>query len=286
MTQSDFNNIPIHELDTANVGIQVKNIAHKNHYDFTTQHRHHYFELMFFIEGGGVNLIDFVEYEVKSNSCYIIYPNQIHLLNRAPGSHGVVIQFKRESIISAKLQRLLQEQAWSGKGAELFQEDEALMKKTLSLVDALTTSSDEDSTYCLETRQHLLHAIIFDLFSTVNKNEKTEILANDIYQFLQLIDTHFKDEQKVSFYLDQLSISDKKLSQLSKKFTGTSPLQVIHKRILLEAKRLLVAGEQSHKEIAYDLGFDSPASFSAFIKKKTGLTASEVQAQMAEIHKQ
>jgi hypothetical protein len=32
-------------------------------------------------------------------------------------------------------------------------------------------------------------------------------------------------------------------------------------------------------------GFDSPASFSAFVKKKTGLTASEIQAQVAEIHK-
>jgi AraC family transcriptional activator of pobA len=286
VAQSDFNNIPIHKLDTANTAIQVKSIDHKNHYDYTTQHRHHYFELMFFLGGGGKNLIDFVEYEVKSNSCFIIYPNQIHLLNRAPGSHGVLIQFKRESIVSAKLQRLLQEQAWSGKGAELFQENETLMKKTLGLVKALNTSSEDDSTYCNETRQHLLHAIIFDLFSIVNRQTKTEALENDIYQFLQLIDMHFKEEQKVSFYLSELAISDKKLAQLSKKYTGTSPLQVIHKRILLEAKRLLVAGEQSHKEISYELGFDSPASFSAFIKKKTGLTASEVQAQMAEIHKQ
>ena len=47
---------------------------------------------------------------------------------------------------------------------------------------------------------------------------------------------------------------------------------------------MLATGNQPHKEIAYELGFDSPASFSAFIKKKTGLTASEIQTQVAEIH--
>ncbi|MBL4703310.1 MAG: helix-turn-helix domain-containing protein [Flavobacteriales bacterium] len=283
MANSDYNNIPIHKLDTANVAIQVKSIGHENHYDYTTQHRHHYFEIMFFVGGGGKNLIDFVEYEVKSNACYIIYPNQIHLLNRAPGSHGVLIQFKRESIVSAKLQRLLQERAWSGKGAVLFENNAGIMKTMLNLVNALNPNSKEDSAYCMESRQHLLHAILFDLFSVVNQDAPVD-LENDIYQFLQLIDAHFKEEQQVSFYLSRLSVSDKKLAQLSKKYTGISPLQVIHKRILLEAKRLLVAKEHSHKEIAYDLGFDSPASFSAFIKKKTGLTASEIQAQVTEIH--
>ncbi|MFN5318711.1 MAG: helix-turn-helix domain-containing protein [Bacteroidia bacterium] len=62
-------------------------------------------------------------------------------------------------------------------------------------------------------------------------------------------------------------------------------MQVIHNRILLEAKRLLLFEKGSHKEIAYDLGFDSPASFSAFIKLKTGHAPSELAKQLTEIHK-
>ena len=82
-----------------------------------------------------------------------------------------------------------------------------------------------------------------------------------------------------------VQISQKKLSTLAKKHHGATPLQVIHHRILLEAKRLLTFGEQSHKEIALDLGFDNPAAFSAFIKKRTGRTASELQLEVAEIHR-
>jgi AraC family transcriptional activator of pobA len=53
---------------------------------------------------------------------------------------------------------------------------------------------------------------------------------------------------------------------------------------LSEAKRLLLFEKGSHKEIAYDLGFDSPTSFSAFIKTKTGLSPSELSKQLSEIH--
>ena len=49
-------------------------------------------------------------------------------------------------------------------------------------------------------------------------------------------------------------------------------------------KRLLLFGDLTHKNIAYDLGFDSPSSFSAFIKKKTGFTPSEIQAQVNKSH--
>jgi AraC family transcriptional regulator, transcriptional activator of pobA len=278
--------IPTHSLDAAQDPILVRSIDHQNHYDFTRQHRHSYFEVMFFQQGGGINLIDFIEYEVKSNACYLIYPGQIHLLNRAPGSYGFVIQFQLSAIASAPLQRLLQEKAWSGLGAVMFEEHAASMHEAMRLVELIGACADSTAIYRRETQQHLLQALIYELFSMGNAKRMATPLDLDFYQFLQLIDQHFKENQNVGFYLDRLPISEKKLAILAQKYLGRSPLQIIHQRILLEAKRLLVSGNLPHKEIAYDLGFDSPASFSAFIKKKTGLTASEIQAQVTEIHKQ
>ncbi len=266
--------------------IQVHRIDHKNHYDYTQQHRHSYFEIMFFLHGGGKNLIDFVDYEVKSNACYLIYPGQIHLLNRAPGSHGYVIQFQISAIASLPLQRLLQEQAWSGLGAVFFEEHEPSMHNAMQIVELIGGCAQSKSLYRRESQQHLLQALLFDLFSVRSTKTEVKPLDFDFYLFLQLIDVHFKGNQNVGFYLERLHISEKKLAVLSQKYLGLSPLQIIHQRILLEAKRLLVTGQQPHKEIAYDLGFDSPGSFSAFMKKKTGHTASEIQVQMTEIHKQ
>lgn len=281
----DDKQILTHGFDSPKDPIQLKRIRHKNHYDFTKLHRHSYFEVMFFHEGGGKNLIDFAEYDVKSNGCYIIYPDQVHLLNRAPSSYGYLIQFQRTSIVSPQLQRLLQERAWSGIGAVLFEEDEKSLNRAMAIVDRLVVYSNSDSIYKKEITQHLLHCLLFDLCSISDEKKNVHTIESEFHHFQQLVDQHFKEEQTVGFYIDQLGIGEKKLAAISKRHMGISPLQVVHKRILLEAKRQLVFGGKAHKEIAYELGFDSPASFSAFIKKKTGLTASEIQAQVSEIHK-
>ncbi len=278
--------IPTHSLEPAVDPIQVRSIDHQNQYDFTRHHRHSYFEVMFFEQGGGKNLIDFVEYEVKSHACYLIYPGQIHLLSRVPGSHGYLTQFQLASIASPQLLRLLQEKAWSGQGAVLFEEDQEAMRKAMPFVELIGCHAQSQAPHRRETQQHLLQAMLYALFSLTTTTKTSPAIDADFYQFLQLIDLHFKQNQTVRFYLDRLPITEKKLAALTQKLRGLSPLQIIHQRILLEAKRMLVTGNQAHKEIAYDLGFDSPASFSAFIKKKTGLTASEIQAQMTEIHKQ
>ena len=115
------NDIPSHNLESGSDPIEVRKIMHKNHYDFTRQHRHTYFEIICFEKGGGKNMIDFVEYNVKDYSCHIVYPGQVHLLNRAPGSHGFVIQFQSPSITSLSLQRLLQTRSWSGNHSVFFE---------------------------------------------------------------------------------------------------------------------------------------------------------------------
>jgi AraC-like DNA-binding protein len=104
-------------------------------------------------------------------------------------------------------------------------------------------------------------------------------------EFNALLEANYKNQSTVNFYTSRLNVTDKKLASTTKKYTGLSPLQVIHNRILLEAKRLLLFDDVSQKEIGYTLGFDSPASFSAFIKNKTGLPPSELAIQLKYIYK-
>jgi AraC family transcriptional activator of pobA len=47
-------------------------------------------------------------------------------------------------------------------------------------------------------------------------------------------------------------------------------MQMVHARILLEAKRQLCYTSNSVSEIAYALGFDDPAYFTRFFSQRTG----------------
>lgn len=94
---------------------------------------------------------------------------------------------------------------------------------------------------------------------------------NLLRQFNVLVETHYKEEHSVSFYADKLFKSPKTLSNSFAKL-GKSPLQIIHARIILEAKRQLMYTDKNTKEIGYEIGFEDASHLSRMFKKVTGMS--------------
>lgn len=96
--------------------------------------------------------------------------------------------------------------------------------------------------------------------------------SETIRQFNLLVDANFREKKRVADYAEMLHKSPKTLSNLFASNHQQSPLQVIHDRIVLEAKRSLMYTDSSLKEIAFDLGFEEVTHFSRLFKKITGTT--------------
>jgi AraC-like DNA-binding protein len=105
-----------------------------------------------------------------------------------------------------------------------------------------------------------------------------------IDQFLTLLTQHISTHKKVADYCNLLGCRLDKLTAATKSCLGKTPLELIHEEMLLEIRRMLLLNTKSLKEIAYDLNFDSPANFSGFIKMRTGMTPSELQASILKIY--
>ncbi|MFL5744037.1 MAG: helix-turn-helix domain-containing protein [Niastella sp.] len=73
----------------------------------------------------------------------------------------------------------------------------------------------------------------------------------------------------VGYLADHLHVSSKYLSSLLKALTGLSAQQHIHEKLIEKAKERLSTTDHSVSEIAYELGFEHPQSFSKFFKLKT-----------------
>lgn len=97
-------------------------------------------------------------------------------------------------------------------------------------------------------------------------DEKMDIIR----KFNLLLEVHYRKEHEVSFYAGAMNKSPKTLTNFFNLCNYPSPSSLIHKRIILEAKRYLYYTDKSAKEIGYELGFASPAHFSRFFKLKTG----------------
>ncbi|GAB3364391.1 helix-turn-helix domain-containing protein [Arachidicoccus ginsenosidivorans] len=114
-----------------------------------------------------------------------------------------------------------------------------------------------------------------------NSNELlTDEKLDIIRQFNLLLEMHFKEAHEVSYYAAVLNKSPKTLTNLFHLAGYPAPSSLIHKRIILEAKRYLFYTNKSGKEIGYELGFESPAHFSRFFKLKTGNNLSEFRKTM------
>jgi AraC family transcriptional activator of pobA len=77
---------------------------------------------------------------------------------------------------------------------------------------------------------------------------------------------------------EELNISPTYLSALLKATTGQSTQQHIHEKLIEKAKEKLSTTGLSISEIAYELGFEHPQSFSKLFKSKTNLSPVEFRA--------
>lgn len=86
--------------------------------------------------------------------------------------------------------------------------------------------------------------------------------------FIQLVERNFFKYHDVASYAKILNISAKALNKRVRKHSSFTPNEIIKRRIILEAKRLLVYTHLSVKEIGYKLGYDDPSYFIRFFSKQ------------------
>jgi len=95
-------------------------------------------------------------------------------------------------------------------------------------------------------------------------------------RFEAILEAYFSSDEllktglpTVGYMAEQLHLSPTYLSSLLKTLTGQNAQQHIHQKLIEKAKELLSTTTLSVSEIAYELGFGHPQSFSKLFKSKT-----------------
>ncbi|TLX56548.1 AraC family transcriptional regulator [Stutzerimonas nosocomialis] len=89
-------------------------------------------------------------------------------------------------------------------------------------------------------------------------------------QFGALVEAHYREHWGIERYARELGISAAHLNGLCRRLAGQSALQVVHQRLLLEAKRDLIYTAMTVNQISDYLGFSEPAYFSRYFRRLTG----------------
>ena len=108
-------------------------------------------------------------------------------------------------------------------------------------------------------------------------------VSSDLLQKLEeILDEYFNNEKPLSrgiltvqYLAEKLKISSSYLSDMIRSLTGQNAQQHIHHKLIEKAKEKLSTTNLSVSEVAYELGFEHPQSFSTLFKTKTNLSPLE-----------
>jgi AraC-like DNA-binding protein len=139
-----------------------------------------------------------------------------------------------------------------------------------------------------ELTHSFMHLIIYEAMRGKQDHPyKTQQNAaqRTVELFLLLLDRQFPvdypqeklEVRSANDYAQRLSVHVNHLNRVVKQVTGKTTTDIIASRMAKEAIRLLKETRLNVAEIAYALGFEEPASFTAFLKRRTGKGPREIR---------
>ncbi len=91
-------------------------------------------------------------------------------------------------------------------------------------------------------------------------------------RFLMLVERHHAEHWALARYAEALGLSTQRLNRLAQAEAGRSALDVVHERLTREACRRLYFVALPAEKLALELGFEDPAYFSRFFKRRIGMS--------------
>lgn len=278
-TESDKPNLPFH----------IKYVGKSKNIDEI--HCHNYFQIILIDKGEVIHHIEYAEPIVMNEyQVSVIFPKQIHQISFFPECKGVILMFDEALFCSDILKKEL-----SAYNQDLYKKlnyikyDKVKYENIRNQVNQICQLYENISPIKKEQIRFYIKILLLQLIEDVHEKESPEKILptiNIYAKYKTLIDEQFSTTKTVANYAAQIGISTKRLNNICKQEAAMTALAVLHERILVEARRMLLFSGDSIKEIAYKLGFTSPSAFNKFIYSKTSKTPTELKNSLSQKDKQ
>lgn len=241
---------------------------------------HSYIKVLYLSKGCKVK-VDFKVYDTLCPSLFFISPNQVLTVEFLSDEPGYFIFYNQDFYC---IQIHDDEVACDGL---LYNNVHniamtAVPQLETAFIDNLFVQIEDEFTLKDCSQEEMLRTYLKQIFIKSTRLWKIQNLDSVVAQqnndveffrrFTQLVEANYKSKHNVADYADILAVAPKTLTHKFKRMKLPQPNEIIKRRIILEAKRLLVHTSRSAKEIAYDLGYEDPAYFSRLFYIKTGET--------------
>lgn len=248
-------------------------------------HSHDAYMIMYVQESkGGDHVIDFQQYPLQADRVFLLRPGQAHQ-RQARQEKGVLISFSerflQETGIRSHDAFIIFSSVYQHPYLDLPQKLLRVFEELVSLMIKELQEDRPDMGILARYLYILLHYLLRECQVQIQK--LTPVRHSErLFRLSSLIEEHYQEHRSVTFYANALNITPKHLNSLCRQYLQTTVTDMQHKRLLVEAKRLLLFSSLSVKEIAFQLGFEDAAYFVRFFKREAGQTPTQLRGGGSE----
>lgn len=245
-----------------------------------------FFEMFFFRKANGYLLLGYQKIELRDGMVLILKPHQQqewHIDEDALDYDFLIFRndfmrtFIADKFFVYRLQYCQQTDTppYFMATADELTEYERLLKKIRSELRQPVADS-----------YHIIVSVLYYLLAVLNRRyTETYSLPFELpknhyaFLFVELMEQHIRDLQRVQEYADLMHVSRVTLNQSVMAQYGVPATVLLKQRLLAEIKNGLLFSHKTVSEIAYDFHFSEPSHLMRFFKKTTGKTCTQFQQE-------
>lgn len=245
--------------------------------------------LLFCTKGEADITIDLEEYHIVPNTNVMLLPGSILSLKSATKDFRIhYFAYSGEMIKVACFRLEPAFMHFMKENACYTHTDPEAIKDIMGLIEASAAIyGDKENRFQESIAQNLLQIFFLDTYDKVQRyftkdqlegsNRKGQLFK----KFIHLVHAHCTSQRDVAFYAEQLCISTRYLSAITKEAGNISAKGIIDEFLTLEIKVTLQSTNLSLKEIADRYNFPDQSFFGRYFKKHTGMSPKEYRMTRA-----
>ena len=219
--------------------------------------------------------------EVAGPAAIVVPPGVVHGFRFAPGTDGLVLTLSARLLMEGEFQAIGDafRTLFAQPGVLRCTPAEQAAVRLNALFRELAAEFALPGAADAPVLVWLARSVLWRLAQASEQQQPTTVRGHRhqalFTRFLLLVEQHFLEHWPLERYASRLGLSTQRLNRLVRAESNRSALDLVHDRLTREACRRLIYMAAPAASLATELGFEDPAYFSRFIKRRTGLSPSE-----------
>lgn len=229
-------------------------------------HRHEQlFQVLLLTKGSARAVLDGAEVSLRPTAAVVVPALTVHGYSFSRDVDGIVLTLLERDVAALGL---------AFPNACTVEKSNSIRREVEALI-AEAERPEAGHEQALRARMALLLVALHRAASATGDDERMDDAAlRHAQMFRTLVDGKFRETRRIADYAAAIGISATHLNRVCRQVMGASALEVIERRIALEARRQLRFSDLAVKQIADDLGYDDPAYFTRFATRLLGMSPS------------